>query len=305
MSINSDRPQGVIGYREGSLWASFDRLSIDDGKWVWEETFRSEYQKFTHFISVQNTDGQERKHQVKYDNGLFVQAKTVSEEFALKAETENQEGNSHIYRESGLSGSTFKFSVKAWNDSTLLLRVQNMDDTNPAKTTLYATNISVVLTAFYSRELVFDEIHETTIQGNQRYDKFLEDKWSWHKLADLDKENDILNKVFAEKLVLRPLEIRAFKLSNPHFTTSVGTPELQYTNFETKYALKDTLTDMQLDKNPVVEASIDYLLNQDHCDSINPPQTPWIAPSSSTNSSEKEKGTLKDLGTPNIRIENP
>lgn len=35
VSVNTDRPQGCIGYREGALWINFDRLSSDDGKWVW------------------------------------------------------------------------------------------------------------------------------------------------------------------------------------------------------------------------------------------------------------------------------
>ena len=30
-----------------------------------------------------------------------------------------------------------------------------------------------------------------------------------------------------------------------------------------------------LDKNPTAEAAIDYLLHQNHCDSINRPQTEW------------------------------
>jgi hypothetical protein len=34
VSINNDRPQGFISYRKGTLWANFDRLTSDDGKWV-------------------------------------------------------------------------------------------------------------------------------------------------------------------------------------------------------------------------------------------------------------------------------
>ena len=34
VSINSDRPQGVIGHLPGHLWVNIDRLSADDGKWV-------------------------------------------------------------------------------------------------------------------------------------------------------------------------------------------------------------------------------------------------------------------------------
>lgn len=56
MSVNTDRPQGVIAYYPGTLWINMDRLSSDDGKWVYETTLRNEYQKFTHFITVENTD---------------------------------------------------------------------------------------------------------------------------------------------------------------------------------------------------------------------------------------------------------
>jgi hypothetical protein len=56
MSVNTDRPQGVISYHPGTLWVNFDRLTSDDGKWVDETTCRSEYQKFVHYITVDNVD---------------------------------------------------------------------------------------------------------------------------------------------------------------------------------------------------------------------------------------------------------
>lgn len=41
VSVNLDRPQGVVAYRPGTLWINFDRLSEDDGKWVYESALRS------------------------------------------------------------------------------------------------------------------------------------------------------------------------------------------------------------------------------------------------------------------------
>lgn len=41
VSVNVDRPEGVIVYQEGDIWLNFDRLTSDDGKWVFETTFRS------------------------------------------------------------------------------------------------------------------------------------------------------------------------------------------------------------------------------------------------------------------------
>jgi hypothetical protein len=35
VSVNTDRPQGTISYRSGTIWINFDRLSADDGKWVY------------------------------------------------------------------------------------------------------------------------------------------------------------------------------------------------------------------------------------------------------------------------------
>ena len=55
LSVNTDRPQGVISLKEGKIWVNFDRLTSDDGKWVYETTHRNEYQKFTHYVTLQNT----------------------------------------------------------------------------------------------------------------------------------------------------------------------------------------------------------------------------------------------------------
>jgi len=41
VSVNVERPQGVTAYRAGTLWFNIDRLSEDDGKWVYENAYRS------------------------------------------------------------------------------------------------------------------------------------------------------------------------------------------------------------------------------------------------------------------------
>jgi hypothetical protein len=41
ISVNTDRPQGVISYLPGTIWINYDRLTDDDGKWVYEKTFRA------------------------------------------------------------------------------------------------------------------------------------------------------------------------------------------------------------------------------------------------------------------------
>lgn len=76
--MNTDRPQGVIAYYEGRIWINFDRLSSDDGKWVYEETYRSEYQKFTHYITIDNKNNNERTVQKMMDEPLIIQGNSVS-----------------------------------------------------------------------------------------------------------------------------------------------------------------------------------------------------------------------------------
>lgn len=41
LSIHTDRPQGVISPRNGVLWVNIDRITFDDGKWVYEKTYRN------------------------------------------------------------------------------------------------------------------------------------------------------------------------------------------------------------------------------------------------------------------------
>lgn len=35
MSVNSDRAQGVTAYKPGTIWINYDRMTSDDGKWVY------------------------------------------------------------------------------------------------------------------------------------------------------------------------------------------------------------------------------------------------------------------------------
>jgi hypothetical protein len=78
VSVNLDRPQGITSYRAGTLWVNFERLSEDDGKWVYESAYRSEYQKYTHVVTVKNNDYNERAIQRRYDQPLFIQGNLVS-----------------------------------------------------------------------------------------------------------------------------------------------------------------------------------------------------------------------------------
>lgn len=72
MSVNLDRPQGVIALKPGTIWINFDRLTEDDGKWVYESAYRSEYQRYTHTVTVKNKNYNERVIQRLYDQPVFI-----------------------------------------------------------------------------------------------------------------------------------------------------------------------------------------------------------------------------------------
>ncbi len=78
VSVNTDRPQGAISPKPGTIWINFDRLTSDDGKWVYQNTYRSEYQKFVHYVTVDNQDNNERRIQKLHDEPLIIQGNAVA-----------------------------------------------------------------------------------------------------------------------------------------------------------------------------------------------------------------------------------
>lgn len=134
----------------------------------------------------------------------------------------------------------------------------------------------------------------------------MEDKWNWNKIIDLSVENNILDKSFSENITMRPLEIRAFKLTKPRFLENCRNPStLKYNSFAVNHFLNRYKDFVKVDKNPTNEAAIDYLLNQNHCDSINKPETQWaplstkpsVTPSQNTHG-EQKKPIVKPTITP-------
>ena len=101
-------------------------------------------------MSVQNTDYQERRLQIRYDTGLFLQAKQVPRTYENPRNELVDSATRGVWTAmSKLDNPNIKFSIRAWNDSTLLMRVHNLHDTETAKITLFASNTSVFLTSFY------------------------------------------------------------------------------------------------------------------------------------------------------------
>ncbi len=153
LSINTDRPQGVISPRSGTIWVNYDRLSSDDGKWVYENTFRSEYQKFVHYVTVDNLDNNERKIQKLYDEPLIIQGNLVSSSEQIEIE-ENHLISGRIKWEEKVGLNKVKFQVKPWNDSSLLLRVFNMKDSESSTIELFsADKVCTFLTAYYGNQV--------------------------------------------------------------------------------------------------------------------------------------------------------
>jgi hypothetical protein len=101
-------------------------LSEDDGKWVYESAYRSEYQKYTHTITVKNKDYNERKIQRRYDQLLFIQGNSLSADLKIDDFEADFSLRNKWNRVSNIDN--LKFSVRPFNDSTTIVRVHNLHD---------------------------------------------------------------------------------------------------------------------------------------------------------------------------------
>ena len=234
VSVNLERPQGVVAYREGTIWVNFDRLSEDDGKWVYESAYRSEYQKYTHTITVDNHNYNERKIQRRYDQPLLIQGNSISPTTRVE-DTEVDYVTRNEWNSIG-NIENIKFTVRPFNDSTTVLRVYNMHDEEDVTVGLYAERRSPLLTTYYGRTVGFNKIEETSMGANMNYGQFLNNKWNWKSVVDLGKENHIFNKVMRENITLSPLEIRTFLITDLKFADECIKPsELTFNKMEIRY----------------------------------------------------------------------
>lgn len=196
LSVNSDRAQGVIALRPGTLWLNFDRLSSDDGKWVYENTYRSEYQKFVHHVTVDNADANERALQKMRDEPLVIQGSAVSSSERVTAEN-HQLTSARSEWETKTGINDVKFQVRPYNDSSVLLRVFSMrEDANTSVELFSADKVCTFLTAYYGNQVKFSEAYETSLGGNMKYEQFVAGKWNWHQVVNLTRENQIFDKEF-------------------------------------------------------------------------------------------------------------
>lgn len=183
VSINLERPQGVTAYRKGTLWVNFDRLSEDDGKWVYESAYRSEYQKYTHTVTVKNSNYNERNIQRRYDQPLLVQGNAIP--VGKQLDPAGSDFNKRAQWNSASNIENLKFSLRPFNDSTTILRLHNMHDEQEIKVGLFANKTSPLLTTFYGRTASFESITEQSLGGNMEYSQFVNAKWNWKNVIDL------------------------------------------------------------------------------------------------------------------------
>jgi hypothetical protein len=103
-----------------------------------------------------------------------------------------------------------KMLIKPWNDTTVTLRIHNLNDQLTRTVGLFSGKISPILTTYYGNQIKFKSLEESSLGGNMNYQKFLNNKWNWKEVVDLSAENSIFDKIFRENITLRPLEIRTF-----------------------------------------------------------------------------------------------
>ena len=227
--------------------------------------------KYTHVVSVQNKDYKERLIQKNRDEGVLVQGNALDS----NERVEDVSPIEDIRREwTSLSIlDNVKFNVKPWNDSTLLLRLHNLHDERRLNLTLFANGTvansitCVFLTSFFGRELLGDNIEEMSLAGNLRYKEFVERKWNLNKFTNITKEYEIFEKDFAERIILRPLEIRTFLIKNPRFGDSCQNASLlKYSGQKTHYAVSMTKGFPVMPENVLEEKAKHYLLHEQHCD---------------------------------------
>lgn len=156
MSVNLDRPQGVIALKPGTIWINFDRLTEDDGKWVYESAYRSEYQRYTHTVTVKNKNYNERVIQRLYDQPVFIQGNLISPN--KRVEQTDINFNIRNLWDSKTNINNIKFNFRPFNDSTTIVRIQNLHDQQEITVGLFADKYSPLLTTFYGRTTIFKEI---------------------------------------------------------------------------------------------------------------------------------------------------
>jgi hypothetical protein len=68
------------------------------------------------------------------------------------------------------------------------------------------------------------------------YSEFINNKWNWNTVIDLNEENKIFNKIFRENITLRPLEIRTFMFHELKFSGKcIEVSELVYNKEQIAY----------------------------------------------------------------------
>jgi hypothetical protein len=112
-----------------------------------------------------------------------------------------------------------------------------MHDEQEIKVGLFANKTSPLLTTFYARTATFASITEQSLGGNMEYSQFVNAKWNWKNVIDLNEENHIFKKIFRENITMAPLEIRTFLIKDLKFNKCTDVKDLTYNKLETIYEL--------------------------------------------------------------------
>lgn len=101
-----------------------------------------------------------------------------------------------------------------------------------------------------------------SLAGNLKYEDFVKNKWNLNKFTNLSEEYDAYKRVFAEKITLRPLEIRTFLITNPKFSdTCQNASLLQYSKVSKSYSVDINKNFHVVPENVLETKARNYLLN--------------------------------------------
>lgn len=118
---------------------------------------------------MENDDNNERKIQKRIDEPVLIQGNFVNGGLGgFEDSLKMKESRLKWEKKSGYKD--VKFTVKAWNDSSVLLRVNNMNDEKNVSVELFSSDrICTFLTSYYGNLIRFNEIVETNMGGNIEY----------------------------------------------------------------------------------------------------------------------------------------
>ena len=91
-----------------------------------------------------------------YDQPLLIQGNEIAPNERIEKSVSNFEEREKWAKLTNIE--EVKLLIKPWNDSTVLLRVHNLNDKENKTVTLFASDVSPLLTTFYGNTIRFSSI---------------------------------------------------------------------------------------------------------------------------------------------------